>query len=72
MPKVGNRDKHQVNLAQRDVIFFQARAAERAANEEKSARLRALRLAKEAEDKIAAQLAADEKAAQPKRKARNK
>jgi hypothetical protein len=68
MPKVGNRDKYQVNLAQRDVIFFQARAAERAANEEKSARLRALRLAKEAEDKIAAQLAA----AQPKRKTRNK
>ncbi|MBL8629593.1 MAG: hypothetical protein JNM81_08195 [Rhodospirillaceae bacterium] len=56
--------------AQRDVIFFRERDAERAANAAKSARLRELRLAKEAQDRAAAALAVSEKPVKAKPRAK--
>ncbi len=64
----GQRQKQAISQAQRDINFFQERDAERAANAAKSARLRTLRLAKEADEKAAADLALSLKASQPKRK----
>ncbi|MBL8644000.1 MAG: hypothetical protein JNK21_08695 [Rhodospirillaceae bacterium] len=70
MSRNGQREQRQMmSSTQRDQIFFREREAERQANAEKSARLRALRLAKEAGEREAAEKAAAEKAARPKRKA---
>jgi hypothetical protein len=68
----GQRKRDAASLAQRDIVFFRERAAERAANEAKSARLRALRLAKEAEERVAAEAASAGKPARARRKARVK
>ena len=63
MSKPGRRDQNlHADAAQRDVKFFREREEERIAGEQKTARLRALRLAKEASDR---QRAALEAAAQP-------
>lgn len=62
--------KQAMSNAQRDVIFFRERDAERAANAAKSARLRELRLAKEAQDRAAAALAVSEKPVKAKPRAK--
>ena len=52
---------------QRDAAYLIERKRIQKVNDEKTARLKALRLAKEAADKITADAAAAEKAANPKR-----
>jgi len=62
MSRIGQREqKLQISSAQRDMIFFKEREAERQANAEKTAKLRALRMAKEASEREAAAQAASEK-----------
>ena len=62
-------DKAHTQSAQRDAAFFKERERVKTLNDEKTARLRALRLAKEAVDKEAAAKAALENPA-PVRKSR--
>ncbi len=57
-----SRERQTMNAEQRDLIFFKQRDAERAANVAKTERLRALRLAKEAETRAAAEQVEREKA----------
>jgi hypothetical protein len=52
-----NADSHFVAWQQRTTLVKQQMATESAANDAKTARLKALRLAKEEEDRIAAALA---------------
>jgi hypothetical protein len=71
MSKPGRRDQNlHADATQRDVKFFRAREEERMAAEEKTARLRGLRLAKEAVDRERAAAEAAAKAAAPPRKRR--
>ncbi len=73
MSKLGQRDQRlQADSTKRDTAFFRERARERSVAAEKTARLRALRMAKEATEREAASLAAAQaaadKAASPKRR----
>lgn len=71
MSKPLRRDqKLHADSTQRDIIFFRERERERTLAVEKTNRLRDLRMAKEAAEREAAQVAAAEKALQPKRKRR--
>ncbi|MHB1203938.1 MAG: hypothetical protein ACYCZX_00100 [Rhodospirillaceae bacterium] len=59
--------KSAARIEQRDTGYLLERRRIQKANDEKTARLKALRLGKEAADRIVAEAAAAEKAAQPKR-----
>lgn len=59
--------KSAARTEQRDTGYLLERRRIQKANDEKTARLKALRLGKEAADRIVAEAAAAEKAAQPKR-----
>ncbi|MSO98816.1 MAG: hypothetical protein EXR11_11465 [Rhodospirillaceae bacterium] len=68
MNKIGRRErKLHADSTQRDVLFFRERERERIVNVEKTDRLRALRMAKEAAERETAEREATEKAALPKR-----
>lgn len=64
MRKPERRDqKLHADAAARDIKFFREREEERLAGEQKTARLRALRLAKEAQDRVTATAQAEATAA---------
>lgn len=56
------------SATQRDLVFFEERERERKFNAEKTARLRALRLAKEESDKAAAPPATGKKKPAPRKR----
>ena len=73
MNKLGRRDQRlQADSTKRDTAFFRERERERTVAAEKTARLRGLRMAKEATEReaaaVAAAQAAADKAAAPKRR----
>jgi hypothetical protein len=70
MPTPSVKKKPTLSHEQRDAIFFRERDAQRAADAAKSARLRELRLAKEAQDREAAAQAALNKPVKAVRKAK--
>jgi hypothetical protein len=61
--------KKVASAEQRDAAYLIERRRIQKANDEKTARLKALRLAKEAAERVTAEAAAAEKAANPKRAA---